>query len=106
MARSSIFNRRDALLAGASLIMPNAAAALVDTVTIVESRLLGRDAFTISNGRLALSVLPGVGFIGDVHLLTANSKTNVNPLRVPEYQTIDPDAFDLARDGSKYGTGI
>ena len=45
--------------------------------------LHGRQALTLSNGRMALSVLPGGGFIGAVHLTTGNPTADVNPMRVP-----------------------
>ena len=45
--------------------------------------LHGRQALTLSNGRMALSVLPGGGFIGAVHLTTGDPTADVNPMRVP-----------------------
>jgi hypothetical protein len=98
-------NRRQALAsAGAALLSPQAASAQPGVI-ISPGLVHGRDAFTISNRRLSLSVLSGGGFIGDVHLVSDQPQLAVNPLRVPEYQTMDPYKFDPIRD-ARYGTGI
>jgi hypothetical protein len=51
---------------------------------------------SLANSKMVLSVLPGGGFIGDVHLTTGDPKVDVNPMRVPHYQTMDPFAYDAA----------
>lgn len=48
----------------------------------------GRHAFTIDNRKLSLSVAPGGGFIGDIHLVSDAPKLNISPMQVPPYQTI------------------
>jgi hypothetical protein len=99
-------NRREALLTAGAVLLPAGSASAANTATIAAGLLHGRDAITISNNRLSLSVLPGGGYIGDVHLVSADPLANFNPLRVPEYQTMDPYKFDPVRDGAKYGLGI
>jgi hypothetical protein len=93
--------RRDAITAGAAaLLFPAPAAA--EGVTVTPGLLHGRRALTLSNGRFSLSLLPGGGYIGDVHLVSADPRANISPMRVPDYQTIDPYTFDPARDAAKY----
>lgn len=93
--------RREAMLAAAAALVPGAARAAVP-VSIREGALHGRDAFIVSNGLLSLSVLPGGGYIGDVRLVSDDPGLNISPMRVPDYQTIDPYRFDPARDAAKY----
>jgi hypothetical protein len=83
--------------------MPSAAAA---ATTVTETTLHGRNALSLSNGRMQLSVLPGGGFIGEVRLASGNPKADINPMRVPHYPTIDPYAFTYAHDGAAYGTDV
>jgi hypothetical protein len=99
-------DRRDVLCAAGSALLVPAAARAEDAVSIHAGTLHGREALTIANGSLSLSVLPGGGFIADVHLVSSDPAVGLSPLRVPEYQTMDPYRFDLKRDGAKYGTGV
>jgi hypothetical protein len=87
---------------GAAAIPTGAAAA----THLSQTRLHGRDALTISNGRMQLSVLPGGGFIGEVRLTSGRARADINPMRVPHYPTIDPYNFTYARDGAAYGTDV
>jgi hypothetical protein len=82
------------------------AAALYGQAAFHEDTLHGRRAFVLENGRMRVSTLPGGGFIGEVRLKSEDPKKNVNPMRVPHYQTIDPYTYDIARHGDLYGTGI
>lgn len=97
--------RRRTMLGAAlgAAVMPRAA----DGATVVtETVLHGRNALTLANGRMQLSVLPGGGFIGEVRLTSGNAKTDINPMRVPHYPTIDPYTFTYAHDGATYGTDV
>jgi hypothetical protein len=94
--------RRDAVMTGAAALLLPGRAAAAPAVSVTPGRLHGREAFVLSNGRLSLSVLPGGGYIGDVRLVSDDPKLGVSPMRVPDYQTIDPYTFDPARDGPKY----
>jgi hypothetical protein len=105
MAAPGIDRRRVLSAAGSALLVP-AAIRAETPVLIREGTLHGREALIIANGSLSLSVLPGGGFIADIHLISDDAALNLSPLRVPEYQTMDPYRFDLKRDGPKYGTGI
>jgi len=71
-----------------------------------QDTLHGRRAFVLENGRMRVSTLPGGGFIGEIRFISDDPKKSVNPMRVPHYPTIDPYAYDIARDGDLYGTGI
>ncbi|MCP5411341.1 MAG: hypothetical protein H6924_04295 [Alphaproteobacteria bacterium] len=95
-----------AAVASPALAAPVVAAPVVAATSVRETRLNGRDALTLSNGRMQLSVLPGGGFIGEVRLNTGRAQADVNPMRVPHYPTIDPYAFDYDRDGDRYGTDV
>jgi len=100
------FHLRRRTVIGAALgaaAMPPAAAA---AATVTQTVLHGRDALTLSNGKMQLSVLPGGGFIGEVRLTSGRAKADINPMRVPHYPTIDPYSFDYARDGARYGTDV
>lgn len=97
-------NRRAVI--GATLgaaAMPTAASA---ATRIAETRLHGREALTIANDRMQLSVLPGGGFIGEVRLTSGRARADINPMRVPHYPTIDPHTFSYARHGGVYGTDV
>lgn len=98
-------NRRQALASGGAALLAAGPAKAQSIVTIRPDLVHGREAFTISNRHFSLSVLPGGGFIGDVHLVSDKPNVAVSPLRVPDYQTIDPYKFDPVRD-ARYGTGI
>jgi hypothetical protein len=93
-----------AIAAGAELSF---GAAHAQTATrVVEEQLHGRRAFVVQNGRMRLGVLPGGGFIGEARLVSPDPKKNVNVMRVPHYQTIDPFTYDMARHASLYGDGV
>ena len=99
-------DRREVLYSATGALLVPPAAGAENSISIHAGKLHGRDAFTLTNGLLSLSVLPGGGFIADVHLVSRDPAINLSPLRVPEYQTMDPYRFDLKLDGAKYGTGI
>jgi hypothetical protein len=68
--------------------------------------LHGRRAFVLENDKMRVSTLPGGGFIGEIRFKSPDPKKNVNPMRVPHYQTIDPYTYDIAKHGDLYGTGV
>jgi hypothetical protein len=74
--------------------------------SVRETVLHGRRAFTLENSQMQLSTLPGGGFIGEIRFKGDDPRKNINVMRVPHYQTIDPYTYDMARDGDKYGRGI
>lgn len=78
-------------LSPASAAGATAAAAFTTTT---ETTLHGRAALTLKNGCMEISTCLGGGFIGAVQLTTGDPKTDVNPMRVPDYQTIDPHSYD------------
>lgn len=88
------------------LLLGLAAALPGQSASFHEGQLHGRRAFILENGRMRLGTLPGGGFIGEVRFLSDDPKKSVNPMRVPHYQTIDPYAYDVAKNGDLYGTGI
>ncbi len=73
---------------------------------ITEEVFHGRHAFVLQNGRMRLAVLPGGGFIADARLKLPDPAASINPMRVPDYETIDPYTYEVARDGARYGAGM
>ena len=71
-----------------------------------EDQLHGRHALVLENDQMRVSTLTGGGFIGEVRFKSDDPKKSINVMRVPHYQTIDPFTYDIARDGSRYGTGM
>jgi hypothetical protein len=99
-------DRRGFVGGALALGLPAAAAGATAQTRIGEERLHGRRALVIQNPLMRLGVLPGGGFIADARLVSADPRKNVNPMRVPHYQTIDPYTYDPARHGALYGTGM
>src|SRR4051812_38635328 len=60
----------------------------------------GRRAMTISNGTLRVTVLEEGGHIAEI----TDMATGVNPLWTPHWPSIEPSAYDPARD-TIYGGG-
>lgn len=82
------------------------AAAAEPAAHVTEERLHGRRAFVLQNTKMRVAVLQGGGFIGEVRLTGADPASNINPMRVAHYQTIDPYTYDIRRDGARYGAGM
>ena len=98
--------RLDAHLHRRPIAQPCAAAATASgTVT---ATLHGRAALSLQNADMEISILSGGGFIGAVQLTTGDPKTDVNPMRVPSYQTIDPHSYDPgnAEHVAAYGSDV
>lgn len=70
------------------------------------TELHGREAYTLENDEMRISMLTGGGFIGEVRFRSEDAKKAVNPLRVPHYQTFDPQNFDPTLHQSYYGTRL
>jgi hypothetical protein len=83
-----------------------AAVAAAQTATFHEDTLHGRNALVLENARMRISSLTGGGFIGEIRFKGADPQLNINPMRVPHYQTIDPHTYDIAKHGALYGTDI
>jgi hypothetical protein len=79
------------------------AAALSAQVTVTEEMFHGRHAWVLSNGDIRVSVLSGGGHIGEIRLISGDPKKSINPMRIPHYQTIDPQTFDPAKHAAIYG---
>lgn len=58
----------------------------------------------LDNGLIRVALLRGGGHIAEVRLLTKDPKTNVNPMRVPHYPTIEPYEYDPAKHDALYGS--
>lgn len=76
----------------------------IPMASVHEETFHGRLAWVLSNGWMRVSLLAGGGHIAEIRLLSEDAKTNVNPMRVPHYPTIEPYEYDAARDDAVYGT--
>jgi catechol 2,3-dioxygenase-like lactoylglutathione lyase family enzyme len=76
----------------------------IPPATITEEVFQGRHAWVLSNGWMRVSLLAGGGHIAEARLLSGDPKRDVNPMRVPHYQTIEPYLYDPARDAAVFGT--
>jgi hypothetical protein len=90
----------------APLLVGLTVSAAAQMASFHEGQLHGRRAFTLENDHMVVSTLPGGGFIGEVRFKSSDPKKSINVMRVPHYQTIDPNTYDIARDGDRYGTGM
>lgn len=63
----------------------------------------GRQAYTLTNGKLRISALRGGGHLVDVRLLAADPQLAISPFYVPNQPTIDPHTYDPARHAALYG---
>lgn len=73
------------------------------TVSVTEETFHGRRAWVLSNGLIRVTLLAGGGHIAEIRLLSDDPKKNVNPMRVPHYQTIEPHRYNADRDDSIFG---
>ena len=65
----------------------------------------GRQAYTLTNGKLRISALRGGGHLADIRLLSDDPKLSINPFYVPHYPTIEPYQYDAAQHAALYGEG-
>ncbi len=73
------------------------------TLTVKQEKVYNRQAWVLANGIIRVALLAGGGHIAQVQLLTGDARKDVNPMRVPHYPTIDPDAYQPSRDDAIYG---
>lgn len=71
--------------------------------TVREEKVYGRQAWVLENGVMRVALLRGGGHIAEVRFLSDDPKTNVNPMRVPHYPTIEPYEYDPAKHDAIYG---
>ena len=75
----------------------------IPNASIHQGTFSGRQAWVLANGWMQVSLLAGGGHIAEIRLLLDDPKKNLNPMRVPHYPTIEPYAYDEARDDKVYG---
>jgi hypothetical protein len=100
------FARRELLMAAAGAAASPTTGRAAPPASISEETFHDRHALVLQNDRMRVAVLPGGGFIAEARLKSADPRLGVNPMRIPHYPTIDPYAYDPARHGALYGTGI
>ena len=77
-----------------------------DAARAVLTELHGREAYALENDDMRICMLTGGGFIGEVRFRSTDPKQAVNPLRVPHYQTYDPQTYDREIHQSYYGSRL
>ena len=66
----------------------------------------GREAWSLGNGLVDLTVLRGGGHIADFHFAKETGLPSLNPLWVPPWKTIDPHRYRPQEHARKYGPPI
>ncbi len=66
----------------------------------------GRDAWSLGNGLVDLTILRGGGHIADFHFAKESGLPGLNPLWVPPWKTIDPDRYRPEVHAHTYGPPI
>lgn len=79
-------------------------AAVATGQSIEQGKFAGRDAWTLTNDAIQVSVLKGGGHIAEVRFRSTDPSRNVNPMRVPHYPTIDPHRYEPSRHDAIYGS--
>ncbi len=74
-------------------------------VSVNLSEFEGREAYSLQNSKLRISLLSGGAYIAELRLLTPDGKESVNPLFIPHYQTIDPHTYRPDLHKHLYGSG-
>ena len=64
----------------------------------------GRQAYVLDNGVMRVSLLRGGGHIAEARFVSDDPRRNVNPMRVPHYQTIEPYQYNPAKHDALYGS--
>jgi hypothetical protein len=72
--------------------------------TLKTEKVYGRPAYVLENDRFRVSLLRGGGHVAEARLRSNDARKNVNPMRVPHYQTIDPHTYDAAKHDALFGT--
>ncbi|MBX3012825.1 MAG: hypothetical protein KF832_15015 [Caldilineaceae bacterium] len=75
----------------------------MSTLSLQPETIHGRQAYTLTNGKLRISALQGGGHLVDLRLVTADPRLAISPFYVPHYPTIDPHTYDPAQHGDRYG---
>ncbi|GAB5559020.1 MAG: hypothetical protein SynsKO_06670 [Synoicihabitans sp.] len=81
-------------------------AVLAGSAQAVLTELHGREAYALENDLIRVSMLTGGGFIGEVRFRSPDPLKAVNPLRVPHYQTFDPQDYDPEIHKADYGSRL
>ncbi len=74
-------------------------------LSVLKSEFHGREAYSLQNNNMRISMLSGGGYIAELRLLSPGGKESVNPMFIPHYQTIDPDDYRPELHEDLYGSG-
>ena len=75
-------------------------------LSLTKTKLEGREAYTLQNDKMRISMLTGGGYIAELSLISSDQKESINPLFIPHYKTIDPHIYNAEQHGDLYTTGI
>ncbi len=75
-------------------------------VSVIKSECEGREAYSLQNNKMRISLLTGGGFIAELRLITSNGNESVNPMFIPHYRTIDPHNYTPELHKDLYGSDI
>ncbi len=64
----------------------------------------GRQAWVLENDQIRMSLLKGGGHIAELRFKSGAQKRQINPMRIPHYQTIEPYQYDPAKHDALFGT--
>lgn len=70
-----------------------------------ESKVNGREAVSLENMLIRVSMLTGGGYLGELRLKSSDPMKGINPMRTPHYRTIDPQDYNPLKHDTLYGTG-
>jgi hypothetical protein len=72
--------------------------------TLKTEAVHGRPAYVLENEQFRVSLLRGGGHIAEARLRSSDPRKNINPMRVPHYQTIDPHTYEPDKHDRLFGT--
>ena len=68
-----------------------------------ETKVHGRQAYVLENGRMRVAALQGGGHLAEIRLQSSDPQKSINPMRVPHFPTIEPWEYEPDRHDPVYG---
>lgn len=78
-------------------------ATFANAQTVREEMFHGRRGYVLENDAIRLTLLKGGGHIAEARFLSEDPRKNVNPMRIPNYPTIEPYEYVDAKHNAIYG---
>jgi hypothetical protein len=76
--------------------------AVAQQPSIRDETVHGRQAYVLENGKMRVSALRGGGHLAEIRFLSRDPRKAVNPMYVPDYQTIEPYEYDPEKHGDRW----